>query len=134
MQRLHWTAENSVFESEVDAEHRELFRLGEDLRRTSHGGAGVPAIRQATRVLIAEVEAHFAHEERLMRSARYSGYAWHKRQHDSALRRLRSLAGQPDDLLPYLAAWLHDHAAVADRMMAASLRNAGRGRTTARAS
>ena len=131
---FHWTQEHAVFQPEFDAEHRELFRLGEELHRAVQAGEDVQATHQTMRLLIAEVEAHFAHEERLMRSLRYSGYAWHKKQHDAArgyIQALAAVAGEGDtaaplDLLRYLSSWFRDHIAVADRMMASSLRNAGR--------
>jgi len=131
MRQLHWTTEHAVFEGEFDAEHRELFRLGEEVRLAHEAGADAQAIGEAVRRLAAAAEAHFAHEERMMRSARYSGYAWHKHLHDGARERLQSLAAEPDELVTYLARWLREHTAVADRMMASSLRNAGRARAAA---
>jgi len=125
MARFQWTTEYTVFQGEFDAEHRELFRLGEDVYRATQS-ADAQAVADATRRLIAEVDAHFQHEERMMRAAHYSGYDWHKRQHDGARRRLQEITASPDDLLDYLAGWLRDHTGVADRMMTASLRNAER--------
>jgi len=126
MQRFHWTAGHTVFEAEIDAEHREMFRLYEELSSAVETGANAEVVGDAIRRLIAEVEGHCAHEERLMRAAGYSAYAWHKREHDGARRRLPALAGRPRELLQYLAAWFQNHTSVADRMMAAALRNAGR--------
>jgi hemerythrin-like metal-binding protein len=134
MRLFHWTQEHAVFQPEFDAEHRELFRLGEELHRAVQAGEDPQATQDTMRLLIAELEAHFAHEERLMRSLRYSGYAWHKKQHDAARRQIQALAAvagegdtaAPLDLLRYLSSWFRDHTAVADRMMASALRNAGR--------
>jgi hemerythrin len=126
MRAFQWSQENAVFQPEFDAEHRELFRLSGELQRAVESGADAPDIAEALRLLGVEVEAHFAHEERLMRSAGYSGYAWHKRQHDAARDRLQALAAEPGELLRYLSGWFRDHTGVADRMMGASLRNAGR--------
>ena len=126
MQRFHWTAGNTVFEAEIDAEHRAMLRLCDELSGALDTGANADVIADAVRRLAGEVEGHFAHEERLMRAAGYSAYAWHKREHDGARRRLQALAGTPRDLLQYLAAWFQNHTSVADRMMAAALRNASR--------
>jgi len=131
MRRFHWTPGHTVFQPEFDAEHRELFRLGDELQRAVQAGAEPQTIDEAIRLLAAEIESHFAHEERLMRSSRYSGYEWHKRQHDSARQRVQALAAEPEALLRYLAGWFRDHTGVADRMMSASLRNAGRVREMA---
>ncbi len=126
MQRFHWTAQHAVFEAEFDAEHRELFRLSEELRKAVEAGADAQATGEAVRLVVAGVEAHFAHEERQMRSGGYSAYPWHKRQHDGARQRLQELSADPKAMLVYLTGWIRDHIGVADRMMAASLRNAGR--------
>jgi hemerythrin len=126
MRHFHWTREHAVFQPEFDAEHRELFRLGQAVQQAVAAGADRPAIREAVGRLAEELESHFAHEEREMLAAGYSGYEWHKRQHDGALQRVRALAAQPNELLRYLDGWFRDHTGVADRMMAASLRNAGR--------
>ena len=74
---------------------------------------------------------HFAHEERLMRAARYGSMRWHKQSHDAARRRVGQFARRIEkgdtkaglELVEYLRSWLHDHTAIADRMMAAFLRN-----------
>jgi hypothetical protein len=66
-----------------------------------------------------------------MRAARYGSLRWHKQSHDSALRRVNGfvLRIERDDreagteLIEYLTSWLHDHTRLADRMMAAALRN-----------
>jgi len=126
MRRFHWTPEHTVFQPEFDAEHRELFRLGDDLQHALESGADTQQVEEKTRLLTTDFDAHMAHEERLMLAASYSGYEWHKRQHDAARTRLESLRTQPEELLAYLHGWLADHTGVADRMMAAALRNAGR--------
>jgi hemerythrin len=128
MERFQWTAGYAVFQAECDSEHRDLFGLGEEVHCALQAGADAQTVAQATSRLAAGMEAHFAHEERLMRAARYAGYAWHKRQHDSARRRIASLSATPEELLNYLTGWFRDHTGVADRMMAAALRNAGRRR------
>lgn len=125
MRHFHWNPDDTVFQPEFDAEHRELFRLGEDLQHAVETGTA-ETIEEKMRLLAAGFEAHLAHEERLMVAAGYSGYEWHKRQHDAVRERLQSLRSEPNELLPYIAGWFRDHTGVADRMMAAALRNAGR--------
>ncbi len=84
--------------------------------------------------LIDCVEEHFAHEEKLMRGARYLSFDWHRQQHDTARKRIKQFvplieqgdraAGQ--ELVEFLTHWLDDHTMVTDRMMGAYLRNQGR--------
>jgi hemerythrin len=78
---------------------------------------------------------HFAHEERLMRAARYGSIRWHKQSHAAACRRAGQFAQRIEqgdaaagvELVEYLTSWLPEHAGLADRMMGAFLRNHQRG-------
>ena len=87
-------------------------------------------IQKLTQRLISSIAGHFAHEERLMRAARYASIRWHKQAHDHAGRRVgnssphrkRGFHGRPE-LVEYLTSWLNDHTRLADRMMGAFLRN-----------
>ena len=64
-----------------------------------------------------------------MRGVRYPSYGWHRAQHNTARQRMRLLAPLVEAgdrqklLLHFLAGWLHDHATLRDRMMAAFVRN-----------
>ena len=122
---FHRSGGYAVFISEIDAEHKTLFRRVEELRtarRTRH---------EVLQSIASHLQDHFAHEERLMRISRYDALAWHKQQHDGARRQVkwfvkrieqgdRKAAGE---MTEYLAGWLESHVPVTDRMMAAYLRN-----------
>ena len=132
MVQLKWTVSHAVFLPEIDDEHKEIFQALADLR-DAHAGAGdVPACM--TR-LVDAVKDHFAHEERLMRAARYGSARWHRQQHAAARRQVEQfaalIAGERPEavmrLVGYLAEWLNSHARLADRMMASFLRNQRRG-------
>jgi hemerythrin-like metal-binding protein len=131
VQCLEWKAEhNSVAVPEIDEDHREIFRLGNDLYQALAGGALLNAIEPEARKLIAHTLDHFKHEERMMRSRRYRAYGWHKGQHDTVRTRLAVMEreleqGDREALMSgidYLTAWLQTHTAVSDRMMGAFLR------------
>ena len=132
---LKWSTSHAVFVTEIDDEHKEIFEALSSLRMvlSSHGPA--LEIRSRTEFLIACLANHFAHEERLMRAARYGSIRWHKQQHDHAGRRVEKFVlaieqGDPQAglaLVEYLTSWLHDHTRLADRMMGAFLRNQRRG-------
>src|ERR1051325_8687487 len=89
MAALDWTSSHAVFVTEMDDEHAEIFAAICALR----DALGAPEARSATgkagNALVAQVDRHFAHEERLMRAARYTGFRWHKQQHDEARRRVK---------------------------------------------
>ncbi|HTS62774.1 MAG TPA: hemerythrin family protein [Candidatus Acidoferrales bacterium] len=131
MALFKWRSAHSVYLPEIDAEHRALFRLAEELHRGLSAGTDLAHLRPVLVELIASAEAHFRHEERIMKAAHYTGLAWHKKQHDAvrwrAKRTLRRIdAGHTEDageLLDFIETWLKTHTAVSDRMMGAYLRN-----------
>ena len=131
MGRFKWTSAHSVYLPEIDAEHRAIFSLGEELQKGLDKGTELSDLRPTLANLMATAEAHFKHEERIMKAAHYNAYAWHKKQHDAVRWRVRRLvkridAGQPvaaEELLEFLSDWLRSHTQVADRMMGAYIRN-----------
>lgn len=131
MSRLQWSEEHTIHLPEIDAEHRSIHFLAMDLKKSLVQGAPPAEIEIRLRALLAELEDHFAHEERSMREARYAMYSWHKGQHDTLRKRSRNFAeriqaGDPKagkQLIAFVARWLDDHIAVADNMMGAALRN-----------
>ena len=134
MQLFKWTKAHAVFLPEVDAEHRNLFRLAEELHQAVESGAETARLGDAMQSLLAAVEEHFAHEERLMKAARCESYEWHKQQHDTARKKAKQAfkaftagdAAAPGELLTFLAHWLREHMGLTDRMMGAEVRNSGR--------
>ena len=139
---MKWTISNAVFVADVDDEHKGIFdalRAFQDaLTRGSSGDCA-----KGMRRLLTILDAHFAHEERLMRAARYGSLRWHKRSHDNASKQVHEFARRieagdikaGDELTEHLTQWLHEHTGTADKMMGASLRNHMRsiGKLTVRA-
>ena len=131
MSLFKWSSAYSVYLPEIDAEHREIYRLAHEFHKSLLAGADPERLKSLLTNLLEAEEQHFRHEERLMKAIHYSGAAWHKRQHDAARKKSKELAkrvAEVDatasvDLLKFLSQWLHDHMSVADRMMGASLRN-----------
>ena len=131
MSLFKWSSAYSVYLPEIDAEHREIYRLAGDFHKALLSGADAEKLHAMLTNLLEAEEQHFRHEERLMKAMHYMGAEWHKKQHDAARKKSRELArrmAQGDaaasiDLLKFLSQWLNDHIGVADRMMGASLRN-----------
>lgn len=128
MPELKWSTSHAVFVPAIDDEHKEIFEAVADLRKglAGDGDAGAPLAHLVTCVV-----EHFAHEERLMRAARYESLRWHKQSHDAARRRVSQFAALIEKgdgaagpaLVEYLSGWLRDHTRLADRMLGAFLRN-----------
>ena len=123
--------EQAVHVPEIDAEHREMFRAAADLRQALLDGDPTGRLALLCRRLAAELNAHFSHEERLMREAEYPAYIWHERQHRTARAKMAALERDVQrgdrqsifDSLEALAGWMRDHTSVADRMIGSYLRN-----------
>jgi hemerythrin-like metal-binding protein len=139
MQLFKWTKAHSVLVPQVDAEHRDLFRLAEELHQAVEAGAKASRIKNDMQALLAAVEEHFTHEERLMKAAACESYEWHKQQHNAMRKKGKQFlaafaAGDrdvPQDFLAFLARWFRDHVAISDRMMSAQVRNSNRLAVTA---
>ena len=135
MLTLEWSVSHAVYVTEVDDEHREIFEALSALDQSLATAGPRSGIGKQAQALAAQVDGHFAHEERLMRAARYGSFRWHKRLHDNARKRVthfmrRLKEGDADagpELIAYLTSWLHDHTRLADMMMGAYLRNRRRG-------
>ena len=131
MRSLKWSTSHAVFVAEIDDEHKEIFEAVSHLQTALSSPGPPPEIPKLTERPIACIVGHFAHEERLMRAARYGSLNCHKQQHDAAKRRVEQFViqieqGDPKagvELVEYLTAWLRDHTRLADRMMGAFLRN-----------
>src|SRR5579871_4504625 len=134
MRLFEWGSQYDVFSPELDAEHREVFRLGGELHKAATSKAPPARVTELLCALVGHVEEHFTHEERLMREMRYEAYDWHKASHDGLRRKVKTFCGRihsgdrkaTGELLQYLAEWLRDHTGVPDRMMSARLRAYGR--------
>ena len=131
MASLRWDTSHAVFVTEIDDEHKEIFEAVSEIERMGSTQTSILEVSKLSQRLIRRVGEHFAHEERLMRAARYSALQWHKRQHDHAKRRVQEFAARMElgdqaagfELVRYLHSWLFDHTCIADRMMGAFLRN-----------
>jgi len=124
---FRWSAQHEIFLPEIDAEHRALFVGGRELKRAIARGASPDRLEEGVRNVLLLVEAHFLHEEQLMEASDFESLEWHRTQHNAVRRRAAETdVRDPDSigaLLTFIAGWLNDHTAVADRIMAAHLRN-----------
>jgi hemerythrin len=137
MRSLKWDSSHAVFVTEIDDEHKEIFGAVGELKAALRGNGPTGNIDELIQRLANRIEDHFAHEERLMRAARYGLLSWHKRSHDAARKRVsrwirRIGRGDTDAvsvLVEYLTSWLHNHSRLADMMLGAFLRNERRAGT-----
>jgi hemerythrin-like metal-binding protein len=131
MPAIRWTTSEAVWIEEIDDDHKQIFAELGALQEALSGSGGRAGVRKAFERLTSAMVGHFEHEERLMRASRYGSLRWHKGLHEAAKRnvvRFEPAIGRGDReagaaLVEYLSDWLRNHTRVADRMMAAHLRN-----------
>ena len=86
MRSLKWSTSNAVFVTEIDDEHKGIFDALSNVQKALTSRRPLPEICGLTQRLVSSIVGHFAHEERLMRAARYDSLRWHKQSHDAAHR------------------------------------------------
>jgi len=107
----------------IDAQHRRLFSLGNELHAAMNAGQSASMLQQVLAKLILYTKTHFAAEERLMQQTGYPDYAAHKAKHDALTSRVVELARAYQagekmlsvDTLLFLSQWLRQHVASTDR-------------------
>jgi hemerythrin len=108
--RLHWPEDYACGDPTVDAEHRELFDLGNALIDAVREQYSEPGLwRAALDSLLAHLARHFQSEEALMVRHGYGRLAVHRRAHAGLLRRadeLRAAVERGDATLNHLVNFL----------------------------
>ena len=89
-----WTEEYSVNVSEMDAEHKRLFELINELREAMRSGKGKTTIGEVLTRLVDYTKTHLAHEEHLMQKHGYPGYTGQKLAHDRLTKKVAEYAAQ----------------------------------------
>lgn len=117
MSLIEWKPEFSVGNAAVDHEHGELITLINDLHDTMKQQGTQQRVLESLGEIYAQISAHFALEEKIMRDARYADYEPHKADHESLLDQLLDIMdGVEDDgsydekrLSASLEHWFSEH-------------------------
>ena len=96
MSLIEWKEEFSVGVASIDHEHRELIDLINRLNEMAQRGNDHDRVCSALGEIFAQISAHFALEEKLMRGANYPHYRSHKDDHESLLDELRDIMDRVD--------------------------------------
>ena len=131
MSLFKWSSDYSVYLPEIDAEHRAIYRLGDELHKALLAGADADQLKPILANLLESAEAALpprrasdarhalqragVAQEAARRGAQESEGRW-RSAWQRAIGRRRRIAEVPLE-------WLRDHISVADRMMGAYLRN-----------
>jgi hemerythrin len=128
-----WSDAYSVGISQIDAQHKGLIRLINDLHSAMGAGKGKQALGTIIDELVRYTESHFNYEEGMLRQRQYSNLGAHQTEH-------KKLTGQVVELrerfrnskltisvevMQFLKNWLADHIMVHDQAYARELKAAG---------
>lgn len=97
MSLIEWKDEFSIGIASVDQEHRELINLINDLHGKMSRGTDQDQVVSALGEIFAQISAHFALEEKIMRDTEYDGYPSHKSDHEALLDELRDIMDRVED-------------------------------------
>ena len=122
MQLLQWKPSYALGIPSIDTEHREMIRVINAVYEQLENNHDPDQVQAVLGDIHAQIAAHFALEERIMRAANYSEFVQHKDSHEELLDQIRDLmdsyAADPEtgkDLLQSrLADWFAVHFATFD--------------------
>lgn len=120
-----WRDSYRVGIREIDAQHRELFSLIDQLGRGTHDHMASSALASLLANIVTHAKAHFATEEQLMRQHQYPDIAIHKRLHDALLVQAADAQEKASRqeltvaiVTKFLQFWLGHHISEADHRLA----------------
>lgn len=91
MSLLKWKPEYSVGVAAVDAEHREMIDMINDVYARLGEAADAETIEACLEEIFSSISLHFALEERVMQDNDYAEYEEHKEDHEELLDEIRDL-------------------------------------------
>jgi len=91
MQLLQWKPSYALGIPSVDTEHRELIRVINAVYGQLENDHDPDQVQAVLGDIHAQIAAHFALEERIMRAANYSEFVQHKDSHEELLDQIRDL-------------------------------------------
>ena len=131
MSLIQWKPTYSLGIPSVDGEHRDMIDMINRVYADLEGSPEPASVEAVLGDIHAGISAHFALEERLMKSAGYSGYEEHKQSHELLLDQIRDLmdgfAADPahgkQELQRRLGDWFSLHFATLDARLHQQLGN-----------
>ena len=120
---IEWSNEISVGIEEIDAQHRVLVDLLNEIHEAIQQGRTIEVTKGIVERLDEYTRVHFAVEESLMRILHYPDYERHKEEHDKLIAQLTDLHSKLDkgkgaigfELAFFLKGWLTKHIMEGDK-------------------
>ena len=120
---IEWSNEISVGIEEIDAQHRVLVDLLNEIHEAIQQGRTIEVTKGIVERLDEYTRVHFAVEESLMRILHYPDYERHKEEHDKLIAQLTDLHSKLEkgkgaigfELAFFLKSWLTKHIMEGDK-------------------
>jgi hemerythrin len=121
---FEWVDDYTVNIDEIDAQHKRLVAMLDDLYEAIKAGKGSSALDKILSEMVDYSKTHFATEEYYMTKYDFPGYAAHKKEHDSFAvkacelqqRTCKRTIAITMETANYLMDWLRDHVLGTDKL------------------
>ena len=118
MALLEWRDSFSVGVAALDADHRQLIQLINELYQARQEDRDARAVRSIIGRLQVHMRDHFAREEAVMEKIGYDGLIEHRQHHQQTVLRIDQFSDSADDLplqvLEFMKAWFINHVVCGD--------------------
>ena len=117
MALIKWKKEFEVGIADVDHEHQEIITLINNLHDAMSGENATISVMDFLGEIYTHVSAHFALEEKIMRTQKYDHYTEHKADHERLLDELRDIMDDyeenayfsDEEFAGHVEHWFTDH-------------------------
>ena len=92
MAYFEWGPDLEIDHGPIDADHRQLVDLVNELHTATSQGQGQEVVASVMQRLITYTQQHFTREEQIMGAAAFPGLAAHHKQHRTIVAQLEALA------------------------------------------
>lgn len=114
---FEWKQEYSVNIGSIDAQHKKLFAIAEELHEAMRTGQTKPVLSKILDRLVQYTVSHFTHEEGMMKMHAYPDFAAHHAAHEALTKQVKDFQREFDageafisiELMSFLKDWLEKH-------------------------
>ncbi len=132
MALIRWNDSFSVNVGKIDAQHRKLVDMLNELHDAMMDGKGRDVLGEILNGMAEYTVVHFSTEEELMQKYNYPGYVKHKFEHDQFVNKVSEFKekfenGQISaiEVMKYLSEWLKNHILGSDKRLGDFLNSKG---------
>ena len=130
---IQWTEDLAVGVREIDEQHKELFRMINQMLEACNQGKGKSVLTELLGFLENYVVDHFGTEEKLMQQYDYPDYLSHKDHHGQFIKSFKELKDEMEKTGPgthivimtnrVVVGWLNSHIRNVDKLLGAFLKD-----------